>query len=93
MLYQMSCGKLPFEGDSMAQLMFKIANEPHPDIRGVTPDLPECVVAIIDKALTKDPGARYQTGAEFAQDVRTCMAMTGGGAAAPAADSGVDFSL
>jgi CHASE2 domain-containing sensor protein len=23
MLYQMSCGKLPFEGDSMAQLMFK----------------------------------------------------------------------
>jgi hypothetical protein len=29
------CGKLPFEGDSMAQLMFRIANEPHPDIRGV----------------------------------------------------------
>jgi serine/threonine protein kinase len=27
MLYQMSCGKLPFEGDSMAQLMFRIANE------------------------------------------------------------------
>jgi serine/threonine protein kinase len=27
MLFQMSCGKLPFEGDSMAQLMFKIANE------------------------------------------------------------------
>lgn len=93
-LYQMACGKLPFEGDSMAQLMFKIANEPHPDIRSVNPDLPDCVVAVIDKALTKDPDARYQTGAEFAQDVRTCMTMTGAGAAAGAADdSGVDISL
>ena len=91
MLYQMSCGKLPFEGDSMAQLMFKIANEPHPDIRGFNPDLPDCVVAVIDKAMTKDPDARYQTGAEFAQDVRTCM--TGGGTAPAAADSGVDISL
>jgi serine/threonine-protein kinase len=91
MLYQMSCGKLPFEGDSMAQLMFKIANEPHPDVRAVNPDLPDCVLDIIDKALTKDPDARYQTGAELARDVRTCMTMTGGGAAAD--NSGVDISF
>jgi serine/threonine protein kinase len=65
MLYQMSCGKLPFEGDSMAQLMFRIANEAHPDIRGINPDLPDCLVAIIDRAMTKDPDARYQTGAEW----------------------------
>ncbi len=90
MLYQMSCGKLPFEGDSMAQLMFRIANEPHPDVRAVNPALPDCVVAIIDKALTKDPDTRYQTGAEFAKDVRTCMAMSGGAAAD---DSGVDISI
>jgi CHASE2 domain-containing sensor protein len=90
MLYQMCCGKLPFEGDSMAQLMFRIANEPHPDVRGVNPALPDCVVAIIDKALTKDPDARYQTGAEFAKDVRTCMTMSGGAAAD---DSGVDISI
>ena len=90
MLYQMSCGKLPFEGDSMAQLMFRIANEPHPDIRTVNTALPDCVLAIIDKALTKDPDARYQTGAEFAKDVRTCMTMSGGAAAD---DSGVDISI
>jgi CHASE2 domain-containing sensor protein len=90
MLYQMCCGKLPFEGDSMAQLMFRIANEPHPDVRGANPALPDCVVAIIDKALTKDPDVRYQTGAEFAKDVRTCMAMSGGAAAD---DSGVDISI
>ncbi len=90
MLFQMSCGKLPFEGDSMAQLMFRIANEAHPDIRSINRELPECVVAIIDKALTKDPDARYQTGAEFARDIRTCISMSGG---TPAADSGVDISF
>ena len=91
MLYQMSCGRLPFEGDSMAQLMFRIANEPHPDIRSFNPDLPDCLLAIIDKALTKDPDKRYQTGSEFARDVRTCTMMAGGSTAAD--DSSVDFSI
>ncbi|HTY99032.1 MAG TPA: serine/threonine-protein kinase, partial [Rhodocyclaceae bacterium] len=80
-LYQMACGRLPFEGESMAQLMFKIANEPHPDIRSIKPDLPDALVAIIDKALMKDPTQRYQTGAEMAADIRTCMGMSGGAAA------------
>jgi len=90
MLFQMTAGKLPFEGDSMAQLMFRIANEAHPDIRTLNPELPDCVVAIIDRALTKDPDARYQTGAEFARDIRTCMSVSGG---TPAADSGVDITF
>ena len=82
MLYQMSCGKLPFEGDSMAQLMFKIANEQHPDIRKFNADLPDALVTVIDKALTKDPNVRYQTGAEMAKDVRACLATLGGDSAA-----------
>ena len=79
-LFQMASGRLPFEGESMAQLMFKIANEQHPDIRSIRPDLPDCLVAIIDKALVKDPDQRYQTGAEMARDLRTCTGMSGGAA-------------
>ncbi|MBL8486039.1 MAG: CHASE2 domain-containing protein [Rhodocyclaceae bacterium] len=86
-LYQMACGKLPFEGDSMAQLMFKIANEPHPDIRTVDPNLPECLSAIIEKALTKDAEARYKTGAEMARDLKDCL---GGGAAAGTTQVDID---
>jgi serine/threonine-protein kinase len=90
MLYQMACGKLPFEGDSMAQLMFKIANEPHPHIREFNPQVPECLAAIIDRALAKDNAQRYQTGAEMAADLRACMGLsTGGGAPSPQ----VDFNL
>jgi len=77
-LYQLACGSLPFGGDSMAQLMFKIANEAHPDIRTLRPDVPECLAGIIDKALTKDADQRYQTGAEMAADLRACMAKLGG---------------
>jgi len=87
-LYQMACGTLPFAGDSMAQLMFRIANEPHPDIRSVDPNLPDCLVAIVDKALTKDADQRYQTGAEMAADLRTCLGMAGGAAA-----SGTDIDI
>src|ERR1051325_6865394 len=49
-LYQMLSGKLPFEGESMAQLMFKIANEAPTDILSVNPNLPPALVAFLDKA-------------------------------------------
>jgi serine/threonine-protein kinase len=73
-LYQLACGSLPFQGDSMTQLMFKIANEPPIDILSLNPALPECVVEIINKALAKDVAERYQSGDEFAQAVRACAA-------------------
>jgi serine/threonine-protein kinase len=74
-LYQLLTGKLPFRGDSMATLMYKIANEPHQDILEARPELVKtkpCLQVIINKALQKDVGKRYQTGAEFARDLQTC---------------------
>ncbi|MBI3935336.1 MAG: CHASE2 domain-containing protein [Betaproteobacteria bacterium] len=72
-LYQLACGHLPFQGDSMAQLMFKIANEPHPDIRTHSPNLPACVVAITNKTLAKDAEQRYQSGEQMAKALRLCL--------------------
>ena len=72
--YQLSCGGLPFQGDSMTQLMYKIANEPPIDILGVNPALPECVVEIINRALAKNVAERYQSGDELAQAIRACAA-------------------
>ncbi|MFL6582543.1 MAG: CHASE2 domain-containing serine/threonine-protein kinase [Burkholderiales bacterium] len=74
-LYQLSCGSLPFQGDSMTQLMFKIANEPPQNIRALNPALPQCVVEIINKALAKKLSERYQTGEQFAQALRACAAL------------------
>jgi CHASE2 domain-containing sensor protein/tRNA A-37 threonylcarbamoyl transferase component Bud32 len=77
-LYQLVCGKLPFQGDSMAQLMFRIANEPHANILAVKPDVPGCVVDIINKALAKQIEQRYRTGYEMAEAIRRCAASLGG---------------
>jgi serine/threonine-protein kinase len=72
-LYQLLCGRLPFDGDSMAQLMFKIANEPAPDILQFNPKLAPALVAFLDRAMAKEADARFQTGEEFAQALRACV--------------------
>jgi serine/threonine-protein kinase len=81
MAYQMTTGQLPFIGDSMAQLMFKIANEAHVPALQLRPDLPPCLSAIIDKMLDKDFDQRYQRGAEVVADVRKCWATVKAGMA------------
>ena len=88
-LYQMLCGALPFVGDSMAQLMFKIANEPPTDILSVRPDLPPGLVAFLDKAMAKEADERYQSGDEFAAALRAAF----GGVAAAAPGGGVDMDI
>jgi CHASE2 domain-containing sensor protein/tRNA A-37 threonylcarbamoyl transferase component Bud32 len=75
MFYQLATGKLPFHGDSMATLMYKIANEAHTEINELRPDLAKqrpCVSTIINKALEKDPDQRYQSGTEMARDIQRC---------------------
>jgi serine/threonine-protein kinase len=73
MAFELFTGQLPFQGDSMATLMYQIANESHPDIRALQPELPACLRAVIDRALAKNPDQRYQTGDEFCQALRKCL--------------------
>ena len=87
MLYLLCCGRLPFVGESMTQLMYKIANEAQPDIRSFNPKILERLVAIINRALSKDINQRYQRGDEMASDLRACLESQ----AKPSSD--VDISL
>jgi serine/threonine-protein kinase len=90
-LYQLLCGQLPFQGESMAQLMFKIANEAPVDIHTLNPNVPPGIVAFLDQALSKDPDQRFQTGEEFGAALRAAAAATAGSSSA--ASSGVDIQL
>jgi serine/threonine-protein kinase len=60
----------------MAQLMYAIANQPHADITNLRPDIPPCLVSIIDKALAKKQEERYANGAQMAAALRLCAAGT-----------------
>jgi eukaryotic-like serine/threonine-protein kinase len=73
MLFQMLSGALPFRGDSMAQLMYKIANEDAPDVRGVRADLSERVARIVATSIGKRPETRFQDGDAFAAELRLAV--------------------
>jgi len=73
MLFQMVTGKLPFTGDSMASLMYKIANEKHPSPESINPDVPRCVTVIINRAMEKDVTKRYQHGSDMVADISKCL--------------------
>ncbi len=73
MLYEMLTGVRPFRGDSMATLMFQIANEPHPDIREHCPELPESTSKLIDRALAKDSESRFTTGNDMVKEIIQCL--------------------
>nr|WP_295773624.1 serine/threonine-protein kinase [Rhodoferax sp.] len=87
MLFQMLAGVLPFRGDSMSELMYKIANEEAPDIRIIRSELPQNLADVVALSLSKRPETRYQTGDQFAADLRSVISQMSG--VAPMATSAV----
>jgi serine/threonine-protein kinase len=71
-LFQLLAGQLPFRADSMAGLMDKITNSPHPPLKTIRPDLPPCTSAIVDRALQKNPADRFASAGEMARFLRAC---------------------
>ncbi len=69
LLFQLLSGQLPHRAESMARLMFEIANEPAPDVRSLRADLPESLGLVVALALEKRPELRYVNGDQFADDL------------------------
>ncbi len=67
MLYGMLSGRLPFEGNDLAEIYGAIRNEEPAPLPAVVPEWLRRVVA---KALTKEPERRYQTAAEMRAALR-----------------------
>ena len=72
MFYELLAGKKPFTGDSLATLMYNIANNPHTPIREAAPDVPDCCAVIVDRFLEKDLAKRYQSGGQAIKDLKAC---------------------
>ncbi|HAJ70555.1 MAG TPA: serine/threonine protein kinase [Methylophilaceae bacterium] len=72
-MYQLVTGQLPFEGDSMANLMYNISNQTQKGILELNPDLPPDLSIIINKLLEKDPNKRYSNGKSVAQEIGHCL--------------------
>ena len=71
-LYQLLTGRLPFVGDSMPNLMYKITHEKPKSVRQYLPELPTCIARVIGKAMHKESEKRYASGKSMADALRRC---------------------
>ena len=63
-LYRLLSGQLPFSADTAIAMVPKQVNEPPTPITQFQPDLPLCA-RVLNCALSKSPGDRFQTADEF----------------------------
>ena len=75
-MYKMITGHLPFTGDKPIVVAMQQVNElPHP-ITDYVHDCPPLLIAVIMKALEKDPSKRFQTAKEMAEELLNTKAST-----------------
>jgi tetratricopeptide (TPR) repeat protein len=76
-LYEMLTGRLPFPGDNEHAYAYGILhNDPIP-LRKMAPGAPEDCIRIVDKAVAKNPSARFASAREFSEALASVMAGTG----------------
>jgi eukaryotic-like serine/threonine-protein kinase len=69
--FRMLTGELPFKADSVQETMVKRLTDDPAKLADTRPDLsfPDGLQQVLDAALARTPGERYQTVAKFADDV------------------------
>jgi serine/threonine-protein kinase len=64
-LYEMVCGKKPFVGEGISNLIMKIINDDPAMPSSISDGIPPILDLIVKKALAKNPYDRYQSADEF----------------------------
>jgi len=66
MLYELLTGKRPFSAADVFAVLAKIVLETPREVRAIAPDVPEALAAIVRRAMTKVPAARWPSAAALA---------------------------
>ncbi|MBN2573050.1 MAG: protein kinase [Deltaproteobacteria bacterium] len=94
-VFEMLTGATAFPGDNVPAVIFQVVFQPHPSIATLVPTVNARIVAAVDRALAKEPAARFVTMAEFVEALtgrplmNTAQVAAGAGVAATAAASPV----
>jgi serine/threonine-protein kinase len=64
-MYELLAYRKPFDADSMHSVLFKVLQEQPTPVRELVPDLPIVLFQVVEVALGKDPGQRFQDGRSF----------------------------
>lgn len=70
LLYEMVVGRLPFTGKSSVEVMHSVLHDTPVPVTELDPSLPPRLQQIIERAMAKEPSARYQSMRDFYNDVK-----------------------
>lgn len=65
LMYELSCGELPFTGDTPVAVAYKHVNDAPKSPREIKPDMPQGLEQIIMRAMEKSPEMRYQSAKQM----------------------------
>jgi tRNA A-37 threonylcarbamoyl transferase component Bud32/tetratricopeptide (TPR) repeat protein len=68
--YELVTGRKPFDAESMHAVLFKVMQEEPTPAREFAPGTPEVFLQVIEKALAKDPAARFQNAGQMLAGLR-----------------------
>ena len=69
LLYEMFTGRVPIDDDNTARLVRRIVREVPPSVRTLRPDMPPDLANILDRAIAKDPEARFADASALADAI------------------------
>lgn len=72
-LFFLLTGRPPYVDGTAMQRLIAHREQPVPPIQKLRGDLPQAVVAVVRKMLAKQPGDRYQSMGEVAEELRACV--------------------
>ena len=72
LLYEMLTGKKAFEATSSAALITAVMRDDPRPLSDIRRDIPSELRSIVARCLKKNPQARYASGVELAQELRSC---------------------
>lgn len=72
-LYEMLAGKVPFAAEESHVLMHQILYETPAPIESFRPELPDTVVALVKRALSRNPEDRFASADDFAAELRAAV--------------------
>ncbi|MCL5734565.1 MAG: tetratricopeptide repeat protein [Actinobacteria bacterium] len=72
-LFQALTGRVPFDGDTTGSVIAQQIAAPVPSLASINPALSPAVQSVLEGALAKDPGKRYQSAAGLASGLRAAL--------------------
>jgi eukaryotic-like serine/threonine-protein kinase len=69
--YELLSNRKAFEADSMQGVLYQVLNDEPEPVRTWVPDLPEAIIAVIERSLAKEPDKRFQNAIEMRDALRS----------------------